>query len=113
MTVPQPPAVWRKSTRSQNEGACVELGNTGAVRDSKNPTGPVLTVDLDGLLAAVKRGDLDADGHISEPSLTIMVPCLVDVRSGRELRLSCRADDETFGDGGKDSGDQENSRRRR
>jgi hypothetical protein len=104
---------WRKSSFS-GYLECVELAHSlREVRDSKNPTGPVLTVDLDGLLAAVKRGDLDADGHISEPSLAIMVPCLVDVRSGRELRLSCRADDETFGDGGKDSGDQENSRRRR
>jgi hypothetical protein len=45
---------WRKSSRSETN--CVELANTGAVRDSKNPTGPTLTVDLKALLAAVKRG---------------------------------------------------------
>ncbi|GAB3814675.1 DUF397 domain-containing protein [Micromonospora zhanjiangensis] len=41
-------AVWRKSTRSgDNGGDCVEVADnlTGvvAVRDSKDPTGPVLT----------------------------------------------------------------------
>ncbi|MEW2142661.1 DUF397 domain-containing protein [Micromonospora vinacea] len=40
-------AVWRKSTRSNNGGECVEvadnlLGIVG-LRDSKDPTGPVLT----------------------------------------------------------------------
>ena len=49
-------AVWRKSTRSSSEGVCVELANAGAVRDSKNPVGPVLRVNLAGLLAAVKAG---------------------------------------------------------
>jgi len=32
----------------------VELGNIGAVRDSKNPDGPALAVNLDALVAAVK-----------------------------------------------------------
>jgi len=54
MTVPQPAVSWRKSTRSQNEGACVELGNTGAVRDSKNPAGPVLDVPWSGLVTFAK-----------------------------------------------------------
>ena len=39
------PALWRKSTYSNNTGACVEVGDLGAthaVRDSKNPTGPAL-----------------------------------------------------------------------
>lgn len=39
-------AVWRKSTRSNERGTCVEvadLNNGGrAVRDSKDPTGPAL-----------------------------------------------------------------------
>lgn len=39
-------AVWRKSTRSgDNGGACVEVAvqhHVVAVRDSKDPTGPVL-----------------------------------------------------------------------
>jgi hypothetical protein len=54
MTVPQQPVSWRKATRSQNQGACVELANTGAVRDSKNPNGPILAVAFSGLIAAVK-----------------------------------------------------------
>jgi hypothetical protein len=47
---------WRKSSRSGSETNCVELANTGAVRDSKNPTGPTLTADVEALVAAVKRG---------------------------------------------------------
>lgn len=51
---------WRKSTRSSQAGDCVELANTlDALRDGKNPTGPVLTVALDNLLRAVKRGDFE------------------------------------------------------
>lgn len=48
---------WRKSSYSGGEnGQCVELASTGAVRDSKNPGGPALRVDLGALLAAVKAG---------------------------------------------------------
>lgn len=49
---------WRKSTYSSGQGgACVELGHVGAVRDSKNPTGPVMLVgDLSAFLRHVKRG---------------------------------------------------------
>jgi hypothetical protein len=40
-------AMWRKSTRSNNGGACVEVATNlpgiVAVRDSKNPDGPALT----------------------------------------------------------------------
>lgn len=38
-------AVWRKSTKSGNNGQCVEVADLGdhyALRDSKNPDGPVL-----------------------------------------------------------------------
>lgn len=39
-------AVWRKSTRSNSIGECVEVAGLAdrgrAVRDSKNPTGPAL-----------------------------------------------------------------------
>jgi hypothetical protein len=50
---------WRKSSRSGSETNCVELANTGAVRDSKNPTGATLTVDLSILMAAVRTGRFD------------------------------------------------------
>jgi hypothetical protein len=58
VTVPQDNMKWRKSSRSQDQGACVELSPLGAVRDSKNPEAPHLEVSLSGLLAAVKAGRL-------------------------------------------------------
>jgi hypothetical protein len=50
---------WRKSSRSGQDTSCVELAHTGAaVRDSKNPTGPILTVPTRHLVAAVQSGSL-------------------------------------------------------
>jgi hypothetical protein len=50
---------WRKSTFSGYHNS-VELAHTlRAVRDTKDPRGPILTVDLGSLLAAIKRGDLN------------------------------------------------------
>jgi hypothetical protein len=59
---------WRKSSYSQgnDDGACVELaalaqGQVG-IRDSKNPTGPHLSIASDGLAALaahIKAGGLD------------------------------------------------------
>lgn len=54
------PTRWRKSSRSAEETDCVELANVGAgigaVRDSKNPTGPTLSFNMAALLSAVKTG---------------------------------------------------------
>jgi Domain of unknown function (DUF397). len=62
-------AVWRRSTRSGNSGNCVEvatnlLAERGAVyvRDSKDPSGPVLAVtgaDWDVFLAGAKNRNFD------------------------------------------------------
>ena len=52
---------WRKSSYSQpNGGQCVELTPTlDAVRDSKNPTESRMSVNLTGLLDAVKADRLN------------------------------------------------------
>lgn len=58
-------ASWRKSTRSGQEGSCVELAALPAavaVRDSKDPSGPALVFDrraVRALLDEVKAGTLD------------------------------------------------------
>jgi hypothetical protein len=57
-------ARWLRSSRSGsgNEN-CVELAcRPGRVRDSKNPAGPTLNVDLAGFLSAVKAGLVGHDG---------------------------------------------------
>jgi hypothetical protein len=61
-------AIWRKSSRSSgNGGQCVEvalnLPGIVAVRDSKDPDGPVLTVEPDawrGFIVDIKAGTHDA-----------------------------------------------------
>jgi hypothetical protein len=50
---------WKKASRSEGASNCIELANAGMVRDSKNPAGPTLTVDLTGLLNRVKAGTLE------------------------------------------------------
>ncbi|RKT56574.1 DUF397 domain-containing protein [Saccharothrix australiensis] len=51
---------WRKSSRSGTASNCVELARTAqaaAIRDSKNPTGPTLTLTtkaLTSFLATLK-----------------------------------------------------------
>lgn len=55
-----PPGKWRKSSYSNGEGGeCVEITHTlDAVRDSKNPHGGVLRVDLPAFLNELKSGRL-------------------------------------------------------
>ncbi|MGY4910805.1 DUF397 domain-containing protein [Micromonospora aurantiaca (nom. illeg.)] len=62
-------APWRKSTRSQTSN-CVEVAPLGsgpatvALRDSKDPSGPVLLFDRAGwlgFLAGTKSGQFDLD----------------------------------------------------
>jgi Domain of unknown function (DUF397) len=61
-----PGSAWRKSQQSISNGACVEvaepLAGVIAVRDSKNPLGPVLTYDSaswNAFLDSVKKGDFE------------------------------------------------------
>ncbi|GAA3020968.1 DUF397 domain-containing protein [Actinokineospora globicatena] len=47
-------AVWRKSSASSGNGACVEVAFAAervAVRDSKNPTGPIVVLPARSLTA--------------------------------------------------------------
>ncbi len=66
MTDDLTPATWRKSSFSNNTGACVEVadlpdGGRG-VRDSKNPTGPALMFtgpEWAAFTAGVRAGEFD------------------------------------------------------
>ncbi len=52
---------WRKSSFSGGDNNdCVEVvGTLDAVRDSKNPDGPILRAGLRDLLTAVREGGFD------------------------------------------------------
>jgi hypothetical protein len=54
-------AIWRKSRYSTNDQSCVELRNTlDQVRDSKNPAGPTLRIDVSALVRAIRGGEFDS-----------------------------------------------------
>lgn len=58
-------ATWRKSVKTQNSGACVEVARVDGVigvRDSKNPGGPVLEftpVEFEAFLDGAAKGEFD------------------------------------------------------
>jgi hypothetical protein len=58
-------ARWKKSSRSSGNGQCVEMADLGglvAVRDSKDPSGPVLVftpAEWAAFLAGAKDGEFD------------------------------------------------------
>ncbi|MEV4575910.1 DUF397 domain-containing protein [Nonomuraea jabiensis] len=61
-----PDAQWQKATFSNSQGNCVEFARLApdvvAMRDSKNPTGPVLVFERDviaGFVRQVRGGLLD------------------------------------------------------
>jgi len=62
------PLHWVKSTRSTGNGECVEVARTAdgvAVRDSKDPYGPVLRFSAgawQGFISGVQTGGFDQPG---------------------------------------------------
>jgi hypothetical protein len=58
-------ATWRKSTRSQQSGQCVELAKMDGVigmRDSKEPNGPILVFTVEEIAAfldGAAKGEFD------------------------------------------------------
>ena len=51
---------WLKSNYSKNSGDCIELSeDLRYLRDSKDPDGATLRVDVGAFVAAVKRGRFD------------------------------------------------------
>jgi hypothetical protein len=61
-------ATWRTSTKSQDNGGCVEVADLAehvAVRDSKNPDGPVLVFtafEWECFLDGVNKGEFRRPG---------------------------------------------------
>lgn len=48
-------STWRKASQSASQGQCVEVyGTLQKIRDSKNPNGPELVLDVARLVAHVK-----------------------------------------------------------
>ena len=65
---------WRKSSRSGSDptGGCVELsGDLQAVRDSKNPGGPVLKGDARALVGWARKCYRSVAGSHADGGLSI------------------------------------------
>ncbi|WP_326563479.1 DUF397 domain-containing protein [Micromonospora peucetia] len=58
---------WRKSTRSNGSGNCVEmadnLGGKVRLRDSKDPSGPILTFDPSAWSLFIERVKRETLGY--------------------------------------------------
>lgn len=60
-----PRLVWRKAQLSVGNGACIEVANVGgmfALRDSKDPAGPILMytpAEWHAFLDGAKKGEFD------------------------------------------------------
>jgi len=55
-------ARWIKSSHSSANGDCIEVtADLDRVRDSKDPDGPALRVDVTDLVRAVKTGRYDRE----------------------------------------------------
>lgn len=60
---------WHKAQRSTNNGACVEIASTVgkiAIRDSKDPDGPVLVytpTEFSAFLEGARNGEFDSLLH--------------------------------------------------
>jgi hypothetical protein len=58
-------ATWRKSAKTQANGQCVEVARVGdviGVRDSKNPSGPVLAftvAEFEAFIDGAHKGEFD------------------------------------------------------
>lgn len=59
-TAPRP-LRWRTSSFSSNGTDCVEVSSDlAALRDSKNPAGPTLAVDVRRFVGVIQDGQLDS-----------------------------------------------------